>query len=60
MNIRHFMRMALWAKNPPSVKRAKFIAAILVACLALYAVEYFVGWPDWLTPNATPKGRIFN
>ncbi|MEP2530529.1 hypothetical protein [Shimia sp.] len=58
MNIRHYLRMARWARNPPSEKRIKMVAAIIVACLALFAVERFVGWPDWMTPNYTPKGRI--
>lgn len=43
------VRMARWARNPPSWGRVKLVAAIVAACLALYAIEVFVGWPDMLT-----------
>lgn len=49
MNLMHFLRMAKWARQPPSRKRlmATFAALGLVAALAL--IEYFVGWPEALT-----------
>ncbi len=58
MNYRWLLRMSRWAKNPPSEGRIKFVFAIVAICLALYAVERIYGWPEWLTPQATPKGRI--
>jgi len=42
-------RMAKWARHPPSPKQVKFVLIIVGICLALAAVEYFIGWPDALT-----------
>ena len=58
MNIRHFLRMARWARNPPSEGRVKLFFAIFALCLVLFAIDRLVGWPDWLTLDNTPKGRI--
>ena len=55
MNMHWLFRMARWAQNPPSAGRVKLVLAIIVACLALYAIEYYVGWPDALSPE--PAGR---
>ncbi|PSL17352.1 hypothetical protein CLV88_11827 [Shimia abyssi] len=32
--------------------------AIFAICLGIFLVEKVVGWPDWLTLDNTPKGRI--
>ncbi|KGB82568.1 MAG: hypothetical protein CL814_11920 [Confluentimicrobium sp.] len=58
MNPRWFLRMARWARNPPGEKRVKLVLGVIALCLALLAVERFVGWPDWLTVNGTPDGRL--
>ncbi|PRX35032.1 hypothetical protein SAMN05216257_102493 [Meinhardsimonia xiamenensis] len=58
MWLRALLRMALWARNPPSESRVKFVLAVIAVCLALFALERFFGWPDWLTPEFTPNGRI--
>lgn len=52
------MRMALWARHPPSAARVRLVLGVIAVCLALFAVERLVGWPDWLTPSQTPHGRI--
>jgi hypothetical protein len=43
------MRMRAWAQNPPSMGRVKLVVGIVVACVALASIEYFFGWPEWLT-----------
>lgn len=43
------MRMRRWAQHPPSWRQVKLVMAVIAACLALVAVEVFVGWPDWMT-----------
>jgi hypothetical protein len=53
-----FLRMAKWARRPPSAKRVKVVLGIVGACLLLFGIEHFWGWPDWLTTNTTPRGRI--
>lgn len=49
MNLIWFLRMARWARNPPSWRRVLLVAGVVAACLALFAVERLGFWPDWLT-----------
>ncbi len=49
-----FVRMAKWARNPPSMRQVKWAAAILAAAIALFAYEHYFGWPDWLKVNGKP------
>lgn len=42
-------RMRRWAQNPPSWGRVKLVVGVIAVCLALVAVEVFIGWPDWMT-----------
>ncbi|RMD94092.1 MAG: hypothetical protein D6811_03570 [Alphaproteobacteria bacterium] len=58
MWLRGLLRMAIWARRPPSEARVKLVLAVIAICLALFAVERIFGWPDWLTPEMTPKGRV--
>ncbi len=51
INPRHFLRMARWARNPPSEKKVKFVSGIILVCAALFLVERYIGWPDALHPN---------
>jgi hypothetical protein len=55
---RHFLRMAKWARNPPSPRRVKLVFAVIAICALLFAVERWIGWPDMLTLEKTPKLRI--
>ena len=54
MNIHWLMRMARWARNPPSAKQVKFVLAIVAACAILFVIERYVGWPDALTADRVP------
>lgn len=58
MNPIWFLRMSKWARNPPSAARVKLVFAIIGICLVLFGIEFFFGWPEWLTPNRVPGGRI--
>lgn len=49
LNLGWFLRMAQWARNPPSWGRVKLVVAVVVLCLALVIVEKTIGWPDGLT-----------
>lgn len=51
MNMNFLLRMARMARHPPSPKRAALMVAVIVACFALWGVEMYWGWPDWLTVN---------
>lgn len=58
MNLHWLMRAKRWAQNPPSEKRVKLVFAVVGICVALALVDWLVGWPDWLTLNSNPRGRI--
>lgn len=58
MNLHWLLRAKRWAQNPPSMGRVKFALAIILAVIALALVEKYVGWPDALTPNGGPRGRM--
>ena len=45
------MRAKRWAQRPPSGSQVRLVLAIVSACVALAAVEWYFGWPDWLTVN---------
>ena len=45
------LRMARWARNPPSMGRVKLVLGVVAWCIGLVVMERFVGWPDWLTLN---------
>ena len=53
MNLRWMVRAAKWARNPPSEKMVKLVFGIIAAGLVLVGMEYFIGWPAWLTVNET-------
>ena len=57
MNWFWLLRMSRWARNPPSAARVKLVLAIVALCLALYAVERWVGWPEALSVD---KVRVPN
>lgn len=50
------IRMLLWVRNPPSRNQRIAIAVICGVGLAFAAVEYLIGWPDWLTARRVPHG----
>ena len=49
MNLTWLLRMARWARHPPSEARVKLVLGVIAACLVLVAIERFVGWPEVLT-----------
>ena len=57
-NMRQFFRMAKWARNPPGARQVKLFLIVIAICFALFAFERVFGWPDWLTMDNTPRGRI--
>ena len=57
MNPNWLLRAKRLAQNPPSMAKVKFVAAILVICLLMFAAERIWGWPEWLTPNDM-RGRV--
>lgn len=58
MNLRHLLRMSKWARNPPSEKKVKLVIGIIVICLILFAIERWIGVPDWMQMELPRRGRI--
>lgn len=52
-----FLRMAKWIRHPPSAGRVKLVFGIVALCLALAAVERWIGWPDALSPEPTRRSQ---
>ena len=52
---RWFIRAKRWAQNPRSEKRVMLVIGVILACLALYAADRWIGLPDWmrLTPASS-------
>lgn len=48
-------RMSKWARNPPSEKRVMLVLAVIAICVAIYAVERWIGWPDWMTVEGNSR-----
>ncbi|WP_164512218.1 hypothetical protein [Oceaniglobus ichthyenteri] len=58
MNIHWIMRMARWARNPPSAKMVKIVVGVVALCVLLVVIERTLGWPDALTADRLPiRGR---
>jgi len=58
MSMRWLLRASRWARNPPSGKRVILVLAAIALCLLLFGIERLIGWPEWLTLQGTPGGRI--
>ncbi|MGR3481536.1 hypothetical protein [Salipiger marinus] len=43
--------MARWVRHPPSAGRVRLVLIVLALCLALYAVERWISWPEALSPD---------
>ena len=52
---RSIVRMAKWARRPPSLKMVIMVFSIVAIGLLIAGIEHYVGWPDTLT--ADPKGH---
>jgi hypothetical protein len=48
---RWLLRASKWARRPPSWRQVRVALIIVAVGLALFAIERFWGWPDFLTVN---------
>ncbi|WP_174213610.1 hypothetical protein [Paragemmobacter aquarius] len=51
MNPIWLIRMARWARNPPSMGRVKLVLAVVAFCIAVVLLERLFGFPAWLAPQ---------
>lgn len=47
MKLRQWIRMANWARNPPSQRRVAIYLGTIAAALAIAGLEALGFWPDW-------------
>ena len=57
-NPRHMIRMTKWARNPPGEKQVRLFFLVVAICLVLFGIDRIFGWPEWLTVDGTPSGKI--
>jgi hypothetical protein len=58
MSFHHLLRMAKWAKRPPSAKQVKMVIGIVLFCLILVAIERWIGVPDWVPEKMPNRPRL--
>jgi hypothetical protein len=51
MNLTWLLRMAKWARNPPSPRQVKLVLAVVALCFAIWGYELYFGWPEALRVN---------
>jgi hypothetical protein len=47
INYRHLLRMARWARHPPSPRRVALVFGVVAVCLALFGLEKLGVIPDF-------------
>ena len=52
---RLLLRMAHWARHPPSPRWVIMAALVVLACLSIAAFEHYFGWPEALTTQRLPR-----
>lgn len=57
-NMIWLLRAAKWARRPPSARMVKLVLGIVVAGLALVALEKMGFWPEWATMDPGRKPRL--
>jgi len=57
-NPRQLLRMARWARHPPSEKRVKLVLVVVALALAIWGLEQVFGTPDWMLRDGQRPGRI--
>ncbi|MEM0947665.1 MAG: hypothetical protein AAGK37_09685 [Pseudomonadota bacterium] len=55
-----FLRLARWARRPPSARYQRLVAIVLVLTVAVVAIEWIFGWPEALSPNRIPRSPVVN
>lgn len=58
LGLQWFLRMAKWARRPPSARMVALVLVVLALSLALFALEWAGLWPDALTVNGRPKLKL--
>ena len=54
MNPIWLVRMARWARHPPSPGRVKLVLGVVLACLLIWGLEQWLGSPWDFEPARAP------
>lgn len=60
MNLTWLLRMAKWARRPPSMKQVKIGAVVLALAVAIWGLDAAGLWPDWARLEKPPKPGKLN
>jgi hypothetical protein len=55
---RLLMRMAMWSRRPPSLRRVLVAAAVIAIALGVVAAEKAGYWPDWARSERVPHRGV--
>ena len=47
MNPLHLLRMARWARRPPSAKRVMLVFGVVAVALVIAGLDWMGWWPEW-------------
>lgn len=55
MNLNWFLRMARWARKPPSMLQVKIVFTVVAIAAVIYGLDHFGLWPDWARVERAPR-----
>ncbi len=55
MSLTWLLRMAKWARHPPSMRQVQIGAVVLALALAIWGLDHFGFWPDWARVEKAPR-----
>jgi len=58
MNLIWLLRLKRWVQHPPSPRRIWLYLGIAAVCLAVFAIERWIGWPAFLTLEPAGRPRL--
>lgn len=58
MNPIHLLRMRRWVQHPPSWRRVKLAAAVVLAALAVWGLDRSGLWPDWARADRVERHGV--
>jgi len=55
MNLTWLLRMARWARHPPSAARVRLLLIVMALVFGLWGIEALGLWPDWAQLDRPPR-----
>lgn len=52
------LRMARWARHPPSPRMVKLVLLVVLIALCLAGIEQIWGWPEALTVHSNGRRML--